>query len=59
MQFQLVSQEMAGVTLRTGRYFLWCTTCHQRPAGIATFGTKVYDIVGTLDDIHIVLNDYH
>ena len=35
----------------------WCAGADDVTAFLATFGTDVDDVVGTLDDIHVVLND--
>lgn len=53
-----LTQELSGKACLAGCYFFWGSVYNEITAFIAAFGTEVDDIVGTLDDIQIVLNHY-
>jgi hypothetical protein len=48
---------MTGKTILAMGYFLGRSDTDKITATVATIGTKVNDVVGTLDDFHVVLND--
>src|SRR5437588_121242 len=52
-------QRRAGVRMRTGRDFLWCSGTDEFAAAGTAFGTKVDDPIRCLDNIKIVLNHQH
>ena len=55
---QLLTQELSGKACLAGSYFFRSSGYNEIAAFIAAFRTEVDDIVGTLDDIQIVLNHY-
>lgn len=55
--FELLCEIFAGEALLAGCYGLGCALTDDRTTFIAAFGTKVDDVVGAFDDVHIVLND--
>ena len=57
VELELLLQETGGVGSRALDDFLWCAGADDVTAFLASFRTNVDDVVGTLDDIHVVLND--
>ena len=57
VELELLLQETGGVGSRALDDFLWCAGADDVTAFLATLGADVDDMVGTLDDIHVVLND--
>ena len=55
---QLLTQELSGKACLAGSYFFRSSGYNEIAALVAAFRTEVDDIVGTLDDIQIVLNHY-
>ena len=54
---ELLLEEAGGVGSLALDDFLWCAGADDVTTFLATFRTNVDDVVGTLDDIHVVLND--
>ena len=55
---QLLTQELSGKACLAGSYFFRSSGNNEIAALVAAFRTEVDDIVGTLDDIQIVLYHY-
>lgn len=57
MYVQFFFQELPRVAGGTGGHFFG-RACHdQVAAAVASFGAEVYHVVGTLDDVQVVLDD--
>ena len=56
VELELLLQETGGVGSRALDDFLWCAGADDVTAFLATLGADVEDMVGTFDDIHVVLN---
>ena len=54
---QFVFQILAGKAGGAGGYLLWCAAGYKAAASVATVGTQVYDVVGHLDNVEVVLDD--
>ena len=54
---KFVLEETAGVGFGTGGYLLGGAADYQVSAALTAFGTKVDDVVGALDNVHVVLYD--
>ena len=54
---ELLLEEAGGVGSLALDDFLWCAGADDVTAFLASFRTNVDDVVGTLDDIHVVLDD--
>ena len=57
VELELLLQETGGVGSRALDDFLWCAGADDVTAFLTTLGTNVDDVIGTLDDIHVVLDD--
>ena len=49
---------MSCITCRTFCHFFRCTCRYQISTFVTTFRSEVYHIVGTLDNVHVMLDDY-
>ena len=54
---QFLFQEFSCQTLVAGGKLLWCTYGYNLSTTVATIGSHIDDMVGTLDDFHIVFDD--
>ena len=54
---QLVLEVAASDALLVFCDFLGCTACHELSSAVAAFRSHVDDVVGTLDDFHVMLDD--
>ena len=50
-------QVLTRKTLLTVGYFLWSTSYHEASPFVSSIGTKVYDVVSTLDDVKVMFDD--
>lgn len=57
--FSLAAQITPGIACLAGGYFLGGACGHDITSGIAPFRTDVDNMVGTLDHIHVVLDNDH
>lgn len=55
--FQFLFQILSSKTLLALSHFLWSACRHETSATIAALRTEVDNVVGTFDDLQIVLND--
>ena len=56
-ELELLFQETGGVGCLALDDLLWSAGADDVTTFLTTFGTNVDDVVGTLDDIHVVLDD--
>ena len=54
---QFVAKELGCEAVLALGHFFWSSTGKKVTASVAAFGTEVDDVVGTLDDLKIVLDD--
>ena len=52
-------EEFGGVGFGAFSHLFGCALCHDGSALSATFGSEVDDVVGTFNDVEVVLNDNH
>src|SRR3712207_2556773 len=56
--FQFLFQELSRIAGAASRYFFGSTCRHNVPSFVSSFGTQVDHVVGTLNHIHVMLDDY-
>ena len=54
---KFVLEETAGVGFGAGGHLLGGATDYKMTSALTAFGTQVYDVVGTLYHVHVVLYD--
>ena len=54
---EMGAQETAGMRRAEPAYLLWRTSCHHIPSRVASLRSKIDQVIGALDDLHVVLDD--